>query len=151
MGHGVLHPCDADAKPHPQPLYQSQTGPIGNDIQYTRCSGIQAWLSKRRDAHKCTRDTSTNAAGRLHTEGTIQEKQEQELARSKRLADLRAARDVASADDTATEFRTCLNRHAYDNGSCEDKLKRCHSPARRLSMLNRKRAEEIASAFKEYA
>lgn len=82
---------------------------------------------------------------------TEQELQEQQLAKAARLANLRAAREVEQADEVATEFRTCLNRHAYDkDSSCTDKLKRCHSPARRLSMLNRKRAEEIASAFKEY-
>lgn len=80
------------------------------------------------------------------------EKQEQELAKAERLANLRAAHDVAAADDIATEFRTCLNRHAYDkDSSCADKIKRCHSPARRLSMLNRKRVEDIVSAFKEYS
>lgn len=61
-----------------------------------------------------------------------------------------AARRVKLTEDTDTEFRTCLNTHSRSAGSCEDKLRRCHSPARRLALLNHKRATAIATAFREY-
>lgn len=69
---------------------------------------------------------------------------------AKAQGDVRAAELLKLSDDTADEYRTCLNTHARSAGTCDDKLRRCHSPARRLALLNHKRASAITTAFREY-
>ncbi len=81
---------------------------------------------------------------------TEQEEQEAQIKKDKRIAEIRAAAAIIKEDDTADELRTCFNRHAYDNGSCDDKIKRCHSPARRLASYNRMRASSMTASFREY-
>jgi len=77
---------------------------------------------------------------------TPQEEAEQEKAKT----EIRAAQRLKLTDDTDTEYRTCLNKHARCGGTADDKIRRCHSPARRLALLNHARANAITAAFKEY-
>lgn len=86
------------------------------------------------------------AAYRAFRPLTAQEEAEEARAKS----ETAAARRVKLTEDTDTELRTCLNTHARSAGSCEDKLRRCHSPARRLALLNHTRANAIQAAFREY-
>ena len=81
---------------------------------------------------------------------TEEEKQLQQIEKDKRQSLIRQAASISAADMHADEYRTCLNRHAYDNGTCEDRIKRCHSPARKLASYNRKRADKMTSSFREY-
>lgn len=89
---------------------------------------------------------ATIAAYRTFRPLTAQEEAEEARAKSETVA----ARRVKLTEDTDTEFRTCLNTHSRSAGSCDDKLRRCHSPARRLALLNHKRANAITAAFREY-
>ena len=83
---------------------------------------------------------------------TDEEKEQAQIKKDKRLAKIREAASIVKADMFADEYRTCLNRHAYDHGaSCDEKIQRCHSPARKLAMENKKRATKITKAYREYA
>ena len=44
-----------------------------------------------------------------------------QIGKDKRLAQTREASSILETDALAQEYRTCLNRHANDNGSCADK------------------------------
>ncbi|MBS1986606.1 hypothetical protein JST99_01595 [Candidatus Dependentiae bacterium] len=81
---------------------------------------------------------------------TEEEQQKKAIEEAKIRAELRKAREIEQEDIFAADYRTCLNRHAYDNGSCNDKIKRCHSPARNLAMLNKQREEGITNAYRKH-
>lgn len=81
---------------------------------------------------------------------TEEEQQLQQIEKDKRLAEIRKAASIARADEHADDYRRCLSRHAHDAGSCEDRIKRCHSPAGRLAAENRKMADEITESYRAY-
>ncbi len=82
---------------------------------------------------------------------TEEEIQKDQIEKDKRQALIRESASIAAADLHADDLRTCLNRHAYDHAStADDKIKRCHSPARKLASYNRKRADKMTSSFREY-
>ena len=83
---------------------------------------------------------------------TEEETQKAQIEKDKRQSLIRQAASVVKADMYAEDYRTCLNRHAYDHGaSCDEKIQRCHSPARKLAMEAPKRAKKITQAYREYA
>ncbi len=79
-----------------------------------------------------------------------EEQQLQQIEKDKRLAAIRKAASIARADEHADDYRRCLSRHAHDKGSCEDRIRRCHSPAGRLAAENRKMADEITESYRTY-
>lgn len=83
---------------------------------------------------------------------TEEEVQKAQIEKDRRMAMIREAASIVRADLYAEEYRTCLNRHAYDHGaSCSEKIRRCHSPARKLAMEAPERAIKITKAYREYA
>lgn len=77
---------------------------------------------------------------------------QEERARKAQLAlQEKEAKDAIDVLNTATELRTCLNTHFRSRVPGERLPRQCHSPVRRLTLLDQVRAQSILNAFCKFA